>query len=588
MPPQASPFWICHECGAQMRPLQVNGVPQCASCQSEFIEILDPEVNPDPRLELPHPPTRPGEYHAPPGPPPPVPERPPTGPVPAPPGDEQPGLLSTLFGAIFGGGAAAGEQPARSQDTPPPRPAPSGSNITNTDNGRTWQFNFGGGTLRFQTYNGPGYGHGTAGYGQPPPFQPWGHPFLGGQYNGAGYNGAPGNPNEGLDAFFGGFGARPPPPHRGQGGPQPDGIDLLQAIMQMMAEENGSPFAGRNGQLGDYVMTEQGFNDILERLMQATGPQGPLPASKTVIDGLPRFKLDEDTLEKSTYKDCPVCKDDYTIGEEVIRIPCGHIFHPDCLVPWLEVNGSCPVCRASLVSEEDGNQPAASSSTAPGSAASGPSEGAPVTGPGGVFNSILHRLWGQAGAASADGNPNSPSAQQGSSGAASTSAGTSTDTGATTSTSAQRPHVDRRSTSPTVGGAGEREPGTPRRASGFGPAPPSVFGSVGRPAAARAPVDLLTGDSLAAEHSAAVMSADPPSPVMTDNADPPSPVLATGALPPAELSSAIPDDYRAKHARREQEAHEREARAARERAGSEAPGGSGRTRQASISADDLD
>lgn len=375
--------------------------------------------------------------------------------------------------------------------------------------------------------------------------------------------------------------------------------------MQMVAEERGAPF-GRNGQLGDYVMTErecvrrgeadspEGFNDVLERLMQATGPQGPLPASKTVIDGLPRFKLDEETLEKSTYKDCSICMDDFKLGEEVVRVPCGHIFHPDCLIPWLEVNGSCPVCRFSLV-PEDGNRPtaaAAGSSTNPGSAAAAPADGAPVTGPGGIFNNILNRLWGQAGAATAEGNPNNPSAQEGDSAAAASSSGPSTDTG---SAAAQRPDVDRRSTSPTVGGASQRPAGTPRRASGFGAAPASAFANLGRPPAAPAPVDLLTGDSLAAEHDTAVLHADPPSPVAgadTDtDADPPSPVLASGALPAAQLSSAIPDDYRAKHARREQEAHAREEREARERAGSQAAGGSGSTARRlsdSITSDDLD
>jgi hypothetical protein len=30
--------------------------------------------------------------------------------------------------------------------------------------------------------------------------------------------------------------------------------------------------------------------------MQAAGPQGPLPASDVVIEGLPRFKVDEKAL----------------------------------------------------------------------------------------------------------------------------------------------------------------------------------------------------------------------------------------------------------------------------------------------------
>lgn len=39
-----------------------------------------------------------------------------------------------------------------------------------------------------------------------------------------------------------------------------------------------------------------GFDEILERLMHAAGPQGPLPATDAVIEGLPRFNFDEKSL----------------------------------------------------------------------------------------------------------------------------------------------------------------------------------------------------------------------------------------------------------------------------------------------------
>lgn len=31
-----------------------------------------------------------------------------------------------------------------------------------------------------------------------------------------------------------------------------------------------------------------------------------------------------------------MCKEDYTVGENVRQLPCNHLFHDGCIVPWLE------------------------------------------------------------------------------------------------------------------------------------------------------------------------------------------------------------------------------------------------------------
>jgi hypothetical protein len=46
---------------------------------------------------------------------------------------------------------------------------------------------------------------------------------------------------------------------------------------------------------------------------------------------------------------CVICRDDLQRGEEVIVLPtCGHLFHPDCLEPWLEKQRVCPTCRTEV------------------------------------------------------------------------------------------------------------------------------------------------------------------------------------------------------------------------------------------------
>ncbi len=41
---------------------------------------------------------------------------------------------------------------------------------------------------------------------------------------------------------------------------------------------------------------------------------------------------------------CSICTEDFTVGEDVRVLPCGHKFHPACVDPWLiNVSGTCPL-----------------------------------------------------------------------------------------------------------------------------------------------------------------------------------------------------------------------------------------------------
>ncbi|KAL8130072.1 hypothetical protein V2J09_019227 [Rumex salicifolius] len=48
---------------------------------------------------------------------------------------------------------------------------------------------------------------------------------------------------------------------------------------------------------------------------------------------------------KEDSKRCAICLDDFEIGTEVMVTPCNHMFHEDCILPWLKSKGQCPVCR---------------------------------------------------------------------------------------------------------------------------------------------------------------------------------------------------------------------------------------------------
>ncbi|MED6220087.1 hypothetical protein PIB30_041554 [Stylosanthes scabra] len=81
--------------------------------------------------------------------------------------------------------------------------------------------------------------------------------------------------------------------------------------------------------------------------------QQPPPASKTAVEGLPEVEINENNLAAEPH--CAVCKEAFEIGAKAKEMPCKHIYHSECILPWLALRNSCPVCRHELPTEENNN-----------------------------------------------------------------------------------------------------------------------------------------------------------------------------------------------------------------------------------------
>ena len=85
------------------------------------------------------------------------------------------------------------------------------------------------------------------------------------------------------------------------------------------------------------------FQQILSRTVNQ-GQPGPAPASQQTIDALERVQADSTSPPQ-----CPVCFDD--IAGQAVRAQCAHLFHEECILPWLREHGTCPVCRYAIEPE---------------------------------------------------------------------------------------------------------------------------------------------------------------------------------------------------------------------------------------------
>lgn len=100
-----------------------------------------------------------------------------------------------------------------------------------------------------------------------------------------------------------------------------------------------------------------GFDRLLDQLSQiennGIGRMEHPPASKAAIESMPVVEIGEEHLGSELH--CAVCKEAFEFGIEAREMPCKHLYHDDCILPWLNIRNSCPVCRHELPSDVNNN-----------------------------------------------------------------------------------------------------------------------------------------------------------------------------------------------------------------------------------------
>ncbi|GMH72140.1 hypothetical protein TrRE_jg11991 [Triparma retinervis] len=85
---------------------------------------------------------------------------------------------------------------------------------------------------------------------------------------------------------------------------------------------------------------------------------------KTQDDALQQPQEEESTPDEVDHQTnreaelCSICLCEYENCNSVVRLPCDHLFHDDCLDKWVQNNFRCPLCNEDLRSEEEIEQSA--------------------------------------------------------------------------------------------------------------------------------------------------------------------------------------------------------------------------------------
>ncbi len=76
-----------------------------------------------------------------------------------------------------------------------------------------------------------------------------------------------------------------------------------------------------------------------------------------LINNTNGIELCSKAIIKCSYEvltECCVCQCEMLPGENVVKLPCDHVYHSECVLTWLQRGqNTCPVCRHKLPSQQD-------------------------------------------------------------------------------------------------------------------------------------------------------------------------------------------------------------------------------------------
>jgi len=83
------------------------------------------------------------------------------------------------------------------------------------------------------------------------------------------------------------------------------------------------------------------YDTLMEFMEERVGP-----TPNHIIQSLPTIKVTLAQLATNT--SCPICFVDYEPNEELVKLPCNHLYHKQCILSWLKLKSTCPTCRLDL------------------------------------------------------------------------------------------------------------------------------------------------------------------------------------------------------------------------------------------------
>ncbi|XP_019433500.1 PREDICTED: probable E3 ubiquitin-protein ligase RHC2A [Lupinus angustifolius] len=93
------------------------------------------------------------------------------------------------------------------------------------------------------------------------------------------------------------------------------------------------------------IVVEKLYDDVVNMMIEESAREvRTVPASKAAIESLKKVNLEKGMTKES----CSVCLEELIEEEEVLAMPCKHMYHQECITNWLQRCDTCPLCRFSM------------------------------------------------------------------------------------------------------------------------------------------------------------------------------------------------------------------------------------------------
>uniref|UniRef100_A0ACD5XJA6 Uncharacterized protein n=1 Tax=Avena sativa TaxID=4498 RepID=A0ACD5XJA6_AVESA len=124
--------------------------------------------------------------------------------------------------------------------------------------------------------------------------------------------------------------------------------NMINLMTEMEGPDVTTPFVGNPG---DYADARQ-FEMILQQFAEDNNSRrGAPPAATSFVGNLPYLVIST-RHEADGGVICPVCKDLMPVKTRATQLPCMHLYHSSCILPWLSSRNTCPVCRYELPTDD--------------------------------------------------------------------------------------------------------------------------------------------------------------------------------------------------------------------------------------------